>query len=271
MKKIFLWIVIIAAVLFFGRNVIAKMAVEQGTRAVTGLPLSLGKLDLNFDKTFVEIFNLKLSNPPGFEDDVMLSMPEILVDYDLPAIFKGKVHLEELTVNLDQFVVIKNSKGELNLDSLKAVQQSKKAETGKTEPTKKGGAAPQVGIDKLSLKVGKVIFKDYSKGGAPVVKEFKINLNEHYDNITNLNAVVSLIVVKALSKTTVAALANFDVNDLQGSLSNVTDASKQLASGLSGKAGEKSPEAKEAVEEATAAIGSAAKNLKNKLFGGSGN
>ena len=270
MKKIILWIVIIAAVLFFGRNVIAKMAVEQGTRAVTGLPLSLGKLDLNFDKTFVEISDLKLSNPQGFEDDVMLAMPEILVDYDLPAIFKGKVHLEELTVNLDQFVVIKNSQGQLNLDSLKAVQQGKKEGAGKAEK-KEGGAAPQVGIDKMSLKVGKVIFKDYSKGGAPVVKEFKINLNEHYDNITNLNAVVSLIVVKALSKTTVAALANFDVNDLQGSLSNVSDASKQLASGLSTKAGEKSPEAKETVEEATAAIGSAAKNLKNKLFGGDSN
>ncbi len=262
MKKILIGIVIVAAVLFFGRNLIAKVAIEKGTEVVTGLPLSMGALDLNFDKTLVEISELKLSNPRGFEDDVMVAMPKILVDYDLPAIFKGKVHLEELTVHLDQFVVIKNSKGELNLDSLKAVQKGKKEETAKTG--KKKGAAPEVGIDKLSLKVGKVIFKDYSKGGAPVVKEFKINLNENYSNITDLNAVVSLIVVKTLSKTTVAALANFDVNDLEGSLANVTDVSKQLASGLSAQAGEKTP------EDAKAILGSATKSL-SKLFGKSEN
>jgi len=267
MKKMIIGIVVIAAVLFFGRNLIAKVAIEKGTEVVTGLPLHMGDLNLDFARTFVEISDLKLSNPRGYEDDVMLAMPKIYLDYELGAIFKGKIHVEELTVDLKKFVVVKNSKGELNLDALKAVQQGQKPAA--KEKRGKAGSIPPAAIDKMHLKVGQVIFKDYSKGGAPVVKTFNINLNENYDNITNLNAVISLIVVKALSKTTIAALANFDVKDLEGSLSSVKDVSKQLASGLSATAGEKTPEAQEAVEEATSALGSAAKSLKNKLFGGS--
>ena len=183
MKKIFLSLVILIVVLFLARNTVVKAAIEMGTKAVTGLPLAMEKLDLNITDTFINIENLKLSNPKGFEDDVMLEMPKIYVDYDAKALLKAKVHLEELTIYLKEFTVVKNSKGELNLDSLKTVEQSKKPEP-KGEK-KKTGKAPEVQIDNLSLRIGKVIFKDYSKGGAPTVKEFKINLKENHKNIVS--------------------------------------------------------------------------------------
>jgi uncharacterized protein involved in outer membrane biogenesis len=203
---------------------------------------------------------LKLSNPKGFEDSDMLLMPEILVDYDLATLLKGKVHLEKLTINLEKFVVVRNSKGKLNLDSLRAVQKSKKQAAKK----KKAGPAPQANIDKLSLKIGRVIFKDYSKGGEPEVKYFNINLNESYSNVTDLNAVVSLIVVKALQKTTISTLTNFDVTDLEGSLTNAVGVSKQLVSGLASQT-QTSEGAKGTLQE----LSGAAQSLKTKLFGGS--
>jgi len=109
-------------------------------------------------------------------------MPEIYVDYDLPAIFKGKVHLEEMRLNMNEFVVVKNEKGELNLDALKVVQAQKEGKKPEAK-AKEGGKIPEIQIDTLKLKVGKVVYKDYSGGGNPTVREFKVNLDEELANL----------------------------------------------------------------------------------------
>ena len=88
-------------------------------------------------------------------------MPEIYVKYDLPAIMGGTIHLPEVRIALDEFMVVKNEKGELNLNSLKVVQAQKKGSAEKEE-TKTGARMPKIQIDTLKLKIGKVIYKDYS-------------------------------------------------------------------------------------------------------------
>ena len=110
----------------------------------------------------------------------MLDMSEIYVDYDLPAILGGKIHLRTVRINMSEFVVVKNAKGELNLDALNVVKEQKGAKTA--APAEKG-KAPEIQIDVLELKVGKVLYKDYSKGGAPQVQEFNLNLDERYTDI----------------------------------------------------------------------------------------
>ena len=106
---------------------------------------------------------------------------------------------------------MKNEKGALNLNSLKVV----KAEKEGVKAEEKGGKAPNVQIDNLRLKIGKAVYKDYSHGN-PSVKEFNVNIDERYTNITNLYAVVSIIVVKTLSNTAIANLTSFDLNGLKG-------------------------------------------------------
>ena len=217
LSTILIGILAIILVLSFTKNAIVKVAVEKGVESVTGLKLHMKSLNIGVIKTLLGITDLKLYNPRGFEDKVMLDMPEIYVNYDLPAIIKGNIHLEEVRINLKEFVVVKNANGELNLDSLKVVKDEKAA--APKEPAKKG-KAPKVQIDSLTLKIGKVVYKDYSKGGAPSVQEFNINLNEKYENITDPNKLVSLIVVRALMNTSIAKLAGFDLQGLQGTISD---------------------------------------------------
>ena len=74
---------------------------------------------------------------------------------------------------------------------------------------------PQIQIDELHVKVGRVIYKDYTQGSTPVVKEFSVNIDERLRNITSPQAVASAIVMRALAKTTVAQLAKIDVASLR--------------------------------------------------------
>jgi len=221
MKKIIVPVIIVLAVVFLivaAKDLIIKVAVEKGVELTTGLPLKIKSLKIGTVSTLVDINGLRLLNPSGFKDRVMLDMPEVYVDYDLPAIIKGTIHLKEVRIDLKEFVVVKNAKEELNLDALKTVQKEK---APKKEEAREKGKAPKFKIDLLELKVGKVVYKDYSAGAVPSVREFNVNIDEKFRDIENPDKLVSLIVVKALSKTAIAKLTNFDLKGLQGSLGNI--------------------------------------------------
>ena len=266
MKKpltILIGILAILLVLSFVKDMLIKTSVEKGVELVTGLPLRMRSLNVGIIRTLVGIKNLKLFNPKGYPDKVMLDMPEIYIDYNLPAIFKGKIHLEEMRINMREFTVVKNKKGELNLDSLKVVQAQKKS---RAPQEKEKGKIPEIQIDLLELKIGKVVYKDYSKGGAPSIKEFNVNLNERYENITNPYSLVSLIVVKTLMNTTIASLADFDLKGLQGTISDTLASAQKMATEAAAQAQEvvtqTQQKAQKAIEETKEALQKKAKELK---------
>jgi len=251
------------------KDTIVKVSVEKGVGLVTGLRLNIGSFKVGLIKTIVGIKNLKLFNPPGYKDETMLEMPEIYVDYSLVSLMKGKIYLTELSIDLKQFVVVKNEKGNLNLDSLKVVQ----AQKGGAKPAQ--GKMPEIKIDKLELKIGKVIYKDYSRGGVPSVTEYNVNLNEKYSNITNPYSLVSLIVVKALTNTAIANLTNFDVQGLQGSISDTLGSTQKAATEAVSKAGEAVTQAAkntgavaQQTQEAVQKTAEAVKDIFSGTFGG---
>jgi len=221
-------IIVIAALVAVSvvKDVAIKIAVEKGAEMITGLRLTTSGFNVGILKSIVNIKGLKLYNPKGFTDPVMVDMPEIYVDYDLPAILSGTTHLKEVRLNLAEFLVVKNKDGRLNLDSLKAVAAQKQGKTAQDA----SGKPMKIKIDLLKLKIGKAVYKDYS-GATPSVKEFNINIDDTYTNIDNPNTLVSLIVVKALSGTMIANLANFDVGSLSSSVSGSL-ASAQKAAAL---------------------------------------
>ena len=225
MKKVIGVIAVILAavvlVLALAKDIIIKTSVEKGVKLATGLQLNLKGLKVGVIKTFIDIKGLSLYNPPGYKEKIMFEIPEIYVDYDLPAILKGKIHLEEVRLDVKELIVIKNEKGDLNLDSLKPVQEQKEGEKpeeeGKIEKKEKG-KAPEMQIDVLALKVGKVVYKDYSEGEPPSIKEFTLNLDEKYTNITDPQSLINLIIVQTLGHTALAAAIDIDLKGLQGAL-----------------------------------------------------
>lgn len=274
MKK---WIVILAVVIAVAagfavvKDTLIKAAVEGGAQMVTGLKLSIRSLHAGILKTVVSIRDLRLANPAGFSDPEMVVMPEVYVHYDLPALLRGTVHLPEARVALAEFVVIKNAKGELNLNALVPVKAQKK---GAKASQVASGKAPALKIDKLTLIIGKVVYKDYSRGGEPSVKEFPINLNETFTNVDDPYQLASLIVVKALMNTPVAALANIDLKGLQGTVGEALASAQKIAA-TAGNAKEAAAAvqvqaataAKQAQDAAQQAAGSVKDLFKNNPFG----
>jgi len=256
--KLVVLVVVALVVLVLARNVVIKAAMETGARVVAGMPLSIQKFDLDIVHTSLDMEGLLLKNPAGFHDTTLVDIPKILVAYERASIFSGKVHLKDIVFDMKQFTVVKNEKGELNLDRLKALQGTQKApaETPKQEPKAPAKPIP-VQIDKMHLQIGKVVYIDYS-GGQPTTKEFQINLDQSYENITDLYSVVRLIVLKAMMSSGISNLVNFDISGLQGS---VTDVLKNIPVDPSQIAGQ----AEGALKGTTSAVKDAASSLKSKL------
>jgi uncharacterized protein involved in outer membrane biogenesis len=216
------FILVVAVVLVLLRNQIIKAGAGATIKAISGVDMQIGSLDVGLFRPAVQIKDLKLFNPGAFPEKLMMDLPELYVKYDLPAIMKGTVHLRELKVNLKEFVVVKTAKGEINVNSLQALQ-----------PKQGGGKPPTIKIDVMELNIGKVIYKEFRASGEPKVSEFKIDLHERYENITDPNALVGLIVSKALRSTSIAGISGIVKNAdklLNNNAAKLLNTSEQEAS-----------------------------------------
>jgi pyridoxal/pyridoxine/pyridoxamine kinase len=240
------------------KDVAIKAAIETGAEMVTGLKLTMSGFSAGIVRSVVDIRGLKLHNPKDFPDPVMVDMPEIYVDYDLPAIFGGTIHLKEVRINLAEFTVVKNRSRRLNLDSLKAIAAQKQG----AQAEDKAGRPMKMRIDLLKLKIGKAVYKDYSAGGAPSVKEFNVGIDETFTNIDNPNTLVSLIVVKALMNTSIGNLAHFDVGSLSRSVSSSLESAAKAVAAAHETVTKTIADTKAAAESAKATVDAASATAK---------
>jgi uncharacterized protein involved in outer membrane biogenesis len=254
-------IVIIIALLLIFKNVLIKTAVEQGTKRVTGLELAIRDMDVGLLASKVDITDMQLLNPSGFPDKIMIDIPKFLVDVELASFFKKRAHVQTLALDLKELMVVRNKDRILNLSALKSVSEKQKKVKKPVEQKEgeKEKEAPQVVIDTLILKIGKVVYKDYSWGTKPLTKTFTLGINEVYRDITDPKKLVNLIIVRALQGTNIAQLANFDLGTLKA---DVGDTLKTVESAVT-EAGKKELEALEGTttEEAE-------KKVEDELFKG---
>jgi uncharacterized protein involved in outer membrane biogenesis len=248
-------IVVIIALLLIFKNVLIKTAVEQGTKRTTGLELTIEDMDVGLLTSRVDITGMQLLNPAGFTDKIMIDISQLLVDVELGSFFKKRAHVQTLALDLKELVVVRNKDRKLNLSALKSVsgKQKKVKKPVDQKEGKKEKEAPQVVIDTLILKIGRVVYKDYSWGTKPFTKTFTLGINEIYHDITDPNKLVNLIIVRALQKTNIAQLANFDLGSLKADVGDTLKTVEKAAT----ETGQKELEdlEKSATEEAEKAVG----------------
>lgn len=177
-------IIVLTVVLLFGfclvRDFLVKSLIDTVATSITGAPVSVGGLSLSVIRQSIKISNFRMYNPKGFARGVLVDIPRMSVALNLGALISGKIHLRQLELDIKEIGMVKNKEGKLNVDSLK-IAEEKPAEKEKKRPAKH--LAMQ--IDVISLGMGKVVSKDYSVAGAPVVKVYDINARKTYKNITS--------------------------------------------------------------------------------------
>jgi hypothetical protein len=197
-------IVVLVAGVILARNFIIRESMERGLMAVTGLKLTVDNFDAGLFAPVVSIKGVKLYNPAGFPDGVMIDVPEVYCEYKPMDILKGQISLKTLAVTLNELDVVSQG-GQLNVNALKALQ-----------PKGAGGPPPKFTIDDFTLNINKVSFKS-----ALLNKDFNLNISDHYTNVSGANQLVQLIISSAVSKTSIAGVSLSNITQkLPGALMN---------------------------------------------------
>ncbi len=233
LRSILIGIVVLVLVVVLGKNIIAKAALTSGIKMVTGLNAQASGMQVGIP--VIGIQGLKIMNPAGYPDPMMVSLKEFMVDYDLQAILGGKPHLRKLVLNLEEVSIIKRQDGAVNIQQIKALQQ--KPASSKSSKPASAGKAPPLKIDALDLRIGRVVFKDYTHTPA-TEKTFNLNVSEQHENIGDTYALAGLIVLKIMSRTGLAAITNIDVGDLQAGVNDALQFSQEAANKALGNAQE---------------------------------
>ncbi|HXI83281.1 MAG TPA: hypothetical protein VNL17_04225 [Verrucomicrobiae bacterium] len=224
MKKL-LWIVpavlvILLVVLFLSRNVIARVSVEYGAKKVTGFPLEIGSVDVGLFSGKVDVRDLKLMNPPEFQEKMFVDMPQLYVDYRLGSMLSGAPHINDMLINIKQLVIVKTDKGDSNAMKLKGVVSSGGGSKSSTKYQ----------VDQLRIQVGTVTIKDYSRA-KPTERTLTLNLQRTYKNISDSTDITRLVLLTIAGNVPLPEIG-IKPEDLKKGLGNVTDAAGETLKGV---------------------------------------
>ncbi len=219
MKKI---LIIIGIAVFglialtFAKDQILRTIIATTTTAVTGAPTKIKTFSLSWTKHSVLIENFRMYNPKGFPKEVFVDIPKIEADLDVGGLLKRKLHLEKVTLDLNEIIIIKNEEGLLNVDALKVTQAQEGAGEKKGTPKKKAGRIPMQ-IDELNLNLGRVIYKDYTKGTPPKVDVYELSIkNKQYRNIASAQQLAVIIMSEPLKHTAIQGSKIFAAQAILG-------------------------------------------------------
>lgn len=215
-------VILVVMTLVFGRNILARAIVIGGVKQACGLKIDITKVEIGLPR--VAILGLKVYNPPGFNDKILADIPEVSMDFDLPAFFKNKIHLGKLKLDVREVNIILNEQKKLNVNSL-ALPQAKKG----------GGKPLEVKIDELSVKIGKVSYKGYLPVVGVKTMEFDPGVDETFHDVTNPSHVASEILQRILSRIGIGSFSNFaGKGGIEKAAQGLGTAAEDAAKGLQG-------------------------------------
>jgi hypothetical protein len=206
-----LWIFLIPLGLFvvfsFFRAQISHWAVTMAVSKVTGAPARIDHFSFGFFNHQAKIKGFKLYQPKGYPKGVLVDIPSIFVDYEFSTLLKGELHLRRLTVEVKEAIVIRDAQGRLNVDQLKIAKKNQ---------TSSGGQM-KVRVDSLTLSVGRVVYKDFSRQDKPRIEPFYLNIRgNQYQNISSVEQLATLILVETIRPTAIKGALTYGTATLAG-------------------------------------------------------
>ena len=213
LKKV---IIVVAALLVLSvmKNGIVQAMIEKAVSTAAHVPVHIGRTQAKILSTSIRLSSLRVFNPKGFPEKVMLDAPLISVDYELAPIFKGQVYFKEVTIDLKELIVVKNRDGKLNIDAVKPSSKENAERKEKQKESREKKRPMKLQIDRLRLSIGRVVYRDYSGGGSsPAEQVFEINMKDRvFTNINDPAVVVNIVMFEALTRTTLSRILSLDTN-----------------------------------------------------------
>ncbi len=212
------------------KNGIIQAMIEKAISSAAHVPVHIGRTQAKILSTSIRLDRLRVFNPNGFPEKVMLDAPIVSVDYELAPLFKGQVYFKEVTIDLKELIVVKNREGKLNINAVKPTTQENAKLKEKQKQIQEKNKPMKLQIDRLRLSIGRVVYRDYSGGrSSPAEQVFEINMRDRiFTNISDPAVVVNIVMFEALTRTTLSRILSLDTDTFKEGTMNALSKSFDL-------------------------------------------
>lgn len=185
-------------------------------RARTGFDAEVESLSVNPFTGDVELRGFVLTNPPTFPEKEFLRVRELRANADVWSLFSGPPVFNTMTVDVAKVTLVKNREGATNAEVLQRhlppraegpLPPAPTANAGaKAAARVKGGAQAEKSflVRKLALKFDQLVIADHT-GLTPRVQDFRLGIDQHYLDVTELSQLFDPSVLKHLAPVAAAA------------------------------------------------------------------
>ena len=211
-------------VLVAARHQLGQWLLTRGVSALTGVDVHSDDAEVDLTRLTIAVTGLRVMNPPRFPVQVMADIPELYLDAEWTLSLRNDIAVRMLRVYLKQLTVVKAQDGTLNLQAIPALAHQPAAGSDASA----GVPAPRVHVDQLDLRIDEVVYVDATHT-PPRQHRFPVDLHEHYAHFTHPEALVRLVVRRALVKTAVHRLAGFELPLVEQGLDETVDTAEATA------------------------------------------
>jgi len=181
---------------------LVKYAIETGMRFAMGAPVSIDTITFHPKERALNITGFKLHNPDGFPEGRMLNADETEIVFAKPILYRKRLHVEQVTTDIEQIAVIKRKDGKMNVDSLKFFKDP--ANIPQIGNLKYFDEKKRVHIDTLVMSVKQVVYVDKSFKEGAQTQVYDVNIrNRVYKNIPGFDILIIFILREAITQAAI--------------------------------------------------------------------
>ena len=193
-------LLIAAALVAYAFFNLSSMVASNQKRILTRVSNALGrrvdvgqiKAQMGFGVS-VEVSGLKIADDPAFSKEPFLAANDVSVEVEFVPLLYGEVRVTRLDLINPDIRIVRNARGDLNLESLGT--NPEEASVAKKKHTRKRSSLADLSAKALSIEGGSIYYNDLAEKAAPI----EIH---HLDfDVTNFSAVAAFDVETKLAFT----------------------------------------------------------------------
>jgi len=192
--KTFLKILLIVVLSFYALEYYALVTFfEKALKEIISLNLDIGRIRINPYRVSIKMWDLKIFNPEGFGNKVLVDVPFLIMDMKAKTFFQRGIFFNEIHIKIKEVGIIKDKNNVINLSRLKILAPPD-GKIKKPVKTKRKGS-PFL-IDRYVIEIDNIRYIDYSKEDGADEKLININVKEEYKNVKDAGNIARVIIYK---------------------------------------------------------------------------
>ncbi len=155
---------------------------QYGITAKTGFPTRMGEFSSNPLRGKLAVEDFHVENPESFSRQAFLEINRLRFKVSPASLFRERVVVEHIEVEIAQLTGIREAGGRINFEEFRTAVEGLREERNRA-------SGKSFAINRLQLKIDRVLLVDYSREGPERSSEYEVNLDLSFEDVTSLRLV----------------------------------------------------------------------------------